>query len=207
MIDGSIEAKFRIGFKQQPFYSRVIELIRCIIQLAVRFDQSRIYIPRSNAKDNWIVFELFKRRCILISDGLSDCLETLPVVSTRWLELGFSSSVEDKFHVTRRSFRQRQILFQPNGPIAIYNKRGRDPDYVSDYACKCHGEQLIVNPLMGQFSRIYAAPSTVLFELPDEIKPYVTIVSQSHCPSLDVMRRRILASYENSLSGLGYRVI
>ena len=207
LIDTPIDAKFRVGFKYQPLYYRAMELLSCIIQLAVRFTQSRIYIPRSSAKDNWIVYAIFKRRCILISDGLSDCLETLPVVSNRWLELGFIDPVENLFNVTQRSFEKRQIQFSHNGPIAIYNKRGRDPDYVSDYVYKCHANQIIVNPLIGQFSRIYAAPSTVLFELPDEVKAHVTIVSQSHCLSLDVMRRRILASYENSLAGLGFRVI
>jgi hypothetical protein len=134
-------------------------------------------------------------------------LEILPVLSTGWLVLGFSEPVGSSFHVMQRSLKQRSIFFDANGPVAIYNKRGRDPDYVSDYVCKYLGVQAVVNPLAGGFSRIFAAPSTVLFELPPEFKHHLTIISQSNCISLDANRRSILASYENTLSGFGYTVI
>lgn len=207
LINSAVVAKFRIGFKQQSALTRGFELLSCVIQIASRYRRSRIYIPRSAAKDNWIVYALFQRRCILISDGLSDFLDVLSVVNIGWMTVSFKESVDPSFHLKSRSLLKRQISFDALASVAFFNKRGRDPDYVGDFVRNIYGEQAVVNPLEGRFSQIYAAPSTVLFELPQEMKLYVTIVSQSHCITLDANRRSILAAYEQYLSKFGYRVI
>jgi hypothetical protein len=205
-MEPPLAGKFRVGFKHQLVFTRILEFLRCVFYIGIILRQCHIYIPRSATKDNFIVYLLFRRRCILISDGITDFISILPVFSTVWKDLSFRESVDPRFHLKTRSFRHRSIFFDPRGPIAVYNKRGRDPDYISDYASMYHSAT-VLNPLVGHFSQIIAAPSTVLFELPHEMKKHVIIVSQSHCLSLDKSRRRLLAAYESALSALDYRIV
>lgn len=207
LIIDPLVAKFRVGFKRQWLVFRVLEFINCIIQLTIRFHKCGIYIPRSAAKDNWLVYVCFKKRCTLISDGLSDFLQILPVINRGFLKVGFELSVDPHFHISSRSLRKREIYYDSQGPVAVYNKRGRDPDYVLDYAVNLYNENIVLNPISGKFAKVYAAPSTVLFELPDEMKVHVKVVSHLNCRSIDTERQKILNSYENCLLKFGYKII
>jgi hypothetical protein len=207
LIKGTVSAKIRIGYKNQLFYFRIIELMSCLLQLATRYKKCNIFIPRSGTKDNWLVYYIYKKRCTLISDGLSDFLDNIPVACIGMMSLKFYNPVQSQFHLKNRSLTKRLISFKEDGPVAIFNKRGRDTDYVSEYVNRALTVSIVLNPLIGSFSHIYAAPSTVIFELPKIMKSHLSIISQSHCNVLDIKRRKILISYEKSLSSLGYKII
>ena len=206
-IPAGFVAKFRIGYKGQSLLFRFASLISTIFLLSIRYRGSRIYIARFASKDNWIIYSIFRKRCTLISDGVSDFLDKLSVLEVGLFNLGFAEPVDQRFHVENIEFSTRLITHDINGPVAIYNKRGRDLDYISDYVRHCKIENFIVNPLTGGFSHIYTAPSTVIFEPPNEMREHVSIVSQTHCNALSVKRRQLLKSYEDALLKIGYRVL
>jgi hypothetical protein len=207
IIETPIARKYEIGVKRQSICRRGIRLLSCLWGLSTTFSAAIIYIPRSGAKDNWLVYRLFRNRCILISDGLSDLLEYLPVFQAGRIKIGFGVPVDVRFHVAMRDLPKRKVMYDPEGPVAVYNKRGRDPDYVQDFAGRMSRGGVVVNPAFGYFSRIYSAPSTVLFELPICLKCNIEVVSEKHCDSLSSERRALLAAYEVALGRLGFKIV
>jgi hypothetical protein len=207
LIDGILAEKFRIGFKGHSLFSRLNILIKCFYKLIFQYRKNHIYIPRFASKDNWLIYIIFHRRCTLISDGITDFLPNLSIFKIGFLNLCFKMPVKSEFSVLNNKFNRRDIYYDCANSVAIFNKRGRDPDYVMDYVIRNKSTDVIVNPSKGFFSHIYSAPSTVLFEVPSEMKPYITIISQKHCSSIKSKRRELLVAYEKALSDIGYRVI
>lgn len=196
---------FRVGYKNQSTFARLAELFKCILIISIRRG-STVYMPRSSAKDNYFIYKLFKKRAVLFSDGLSDLVRWLEVWKLGFLRFGFELEVSRDFHVLFRTHRFRPLGYKESGPVAVFNKRGRDPDYVSAYVNAKVKDKVVLNPAGGDFRHVYAAPSTVLFELDSKIKRNVSIVSQAHCDGLSAERRRLILQYEKVLEELGYRI-
>lgn len=195
----------RVGFKHQPIIRRIFEFLKCFILVYLN-KQSTIHIPRSAALDNLVLYKAFRTRSNLISDGLSDLITPL---TTTFLgkEVGFFEKINKNPLINLSNLEKRNYIFSKSSCIAVFNKRGRDPDYVSEFVRKQIQTDFIVNPTFGEFSKFYSAPSTVLFEIPDCLKKHVFIVSCKHSKTISRKRMRVLMSYELALQEIGYSII
>lgn len=204
-----VSTQIQVGAKSKGFWFRLFNFVKAIIICFIKSKQ-KIYIPRAGSKDIWIIYKLFKRRCVLISDGLSDCL---PYISISDLNrfIGFREQVDSKFHVLSLTHQKLPISYSaPMTDIAIFTKRGRDYDYVSDYASHNFiDNKKIINPSSGDFCAVLVPASTIVFELSNSFpREKILVISCSLSKGLIADKRRlILMQYEDFLNNQGYRII
>lgn len=204
-IEGGDIIVFELGGKQS-ILRRAFNFAYCVIYLYFK-SESTIYLPRSTSLDFFIVYKIFGRNVVLLSDGLSDVVSPLEYKVGSFFNFKYMQPVHKKFHIGRRKIKKKQIYFDKLGPIAVFNKRGRDPDYVSKYVAENVSTSFVVNPDEGGVSIIYSAPSTVLFEIEDQLKNRIFIVKSCHCEQIPPHRRALLEKYEDALSALEFNLV
>lgn len=176
--------------------------------VATRHSKCHIYLPRMGTVEVVVMYRLFGHRITLTSDGLSDCLPANGAKLKTLRSYIISSPVESKYSVAEIKHQPKDILFDSHGPVALFDKRGRDPDYVAEFVFSHTCDVRVVrNPSAGSFSKIYSPASTLLFELPKILMPYIFVVSCSFDSTLDNKRRAILLEYEKYLEDLGFNVL
>lgn len=209
VITDQIVSEVQVGAKSKGFWSRLLNFLKAII-ICLANNRKKIYIPRAGSKDIWIIYILFKNRCILISDGLSDCLSNIKVFRAHRL-LGFTKQVEPKFHVLNLPHQGLPVYYSHDTPdIAQFSKRGRDYDYVHEYAVSNFIDiKKTKNPNAGIFCLVLVPASTIVFELLKSFpKEKILVISHSLSNGeIPDERRIILKKYEEFLEAQGCIII
>jgi hypothetical protein len=209
LITDKIISEIQIGVKSNGFWPRLLNFFKAIFICLIN-NKQKIYIPRAGSKDIWIIYLLFKSRCILISDGLSDCLPNIKVFGIHQM-FGFAKQVDPKFHVLNLPHRVLSVYHSnETTEIALFTKRGRDYDYVNDYAASNFTDiKKTINPNSGNFCLVLVPASTIVFELLKSF-PKEKIFVVSHSVSYGLIpheRRIILRNYEEFLEAQGCNII
>jgi hypothetical protein len=204
-LDGEF---IQIGHRPMGLRRRLMGFVRAV-RRGLLNPASRVYLPRSATKDAWLLYRIFRRRSTLISDGISDCLEFVPVLCIGPIRLGFHRPVADGFDVLSVQHPVRDVRFSNDGAVAIFTKRGRDVDYVTPVAERLFPDSVrVVNPTAGSFAWSIMPASTLVFELGLFPRDRLCIVRCEVADErLPEARRALLRAYEDFLESQGYRLI
>jgi hypothetical protein len=209
MRDAELKGLYiQIGHRPMGLRQRLKGFLRALFAGLVS-PASHVYLPRSATKDAWLIYRLFRRRTTLVSDGISDCLDFVPVFTLGRIRLGFAERVAERFHVLSIRHPVRDIRFASGADIAVFTKRGRDVDYVTAAVGRlCPSSTCVVNAQSGGFSRVFMPASTLVFELAEFRKDRLHIVACDFADNRFPEDRRVLLNaYEAFLEEQGYSVL
>jgi hypothetical protein len=199
---------FKLAFKDKYFINRSIQFLKIIFYCLI-FSKKKILLPRAGSFEILLVYKLFKNRCVLYSDGISDLLDNISVNFFSLFSFSFNSKVVHDLNFLNLDYLPRNIFFSSNKRYAVFTKRGRDYDYVSDKMNKLNLEISTVNPDKGDFEKIFLPVSTLIFELINNFpKDSIYIIScENYSHLISPSRFFILKKYEDFFKKMGCNFI